>query len=165
MSAAPGIKRTYWQPLSQQEWMEYYGIGQVGQGMTFFQGSQHQRGSGIGSLFGGLLRAVMPMAKTALKTVGREALRAGIGVASDALSGQDVGQAIQERAREGASELVEKAKRKLELQERQPKRRRRQRGRGLGTRLNTPLATIKPINRARAKRPRKKKQDNDILTY
>ena len=160
MSAAPGIHRGYWEPMSAEEWKEFYGIGQTGgAGMTFFQGSQHQRGSGLGALFGGLFRAIMPAAKSALKAVGREALRTGIGVASDALAGQNVTQALEMRGRDAASTLLNKAKRKLDDNDEQ------QTGGGVGTLLDAPTLMGKSINRAakRGKRQRKKKQD--ILAF
>ena len=164
MSAAPGIHRAYWYPLSQEEWADYYGIGQTGHGMTYFHGSPHQRGSGLGSLFGGLIRAIMPAAKSALKAVGREAIRTGIGVASDALAGQNVAQSFETRGRQAASTLLNKAGHKVnQMTEEQ------QTGGGVGTLINTKPAHIaKPINRTRnvQKKPaRKRKKANDNLSY
>ena len=159
MSAAPGIQRAYWQPMTEQDWKQFYGMGeQTGAGMTFFQGSQHQRGSGLGSLFGGLFRAIMPAAKSALKAVGREALRTGIGVATDALAGQNVAQSLETRGKDAASSLLSKAKRKLDTE---------QTGGGVGTLLDAaPVLMAKPINgpAKRGKRQKKKKQQ-DILAF
>ena len=157
MSAAPGIQRGYWKPMTEQEWKEFYGIGQTGAGMTFFQGSQHQRGSGLGALFGGLFRAIMPAAKSALKAVGREALRTGIGVATDALAGQNVAQSLETRGKDAASTLLNKAKRKLDSEQ--------QTGGGVGTLLDATAVIGKPINRRAKRGKRQKKKQDDILAF
>ena len=143
--------------MTQQEWASFYGINQRGRGgMTYFRGTQHQRGSGLGSLFGGLLRAVMPAAKSALKTVGREAMRTGISVASDALAGADPLQSLEHHGRRSARKLLKKAGRKV---------RKQQTGRGMGTRLRTKRAAPgKVINRG-GKRRRKAQNNNDFLAY
>ena len=156
MSAAPGIQRSYWKPMTEQEWKEFYGIGQTGAGMTFFQGSQHQRGSGLGALFGGLFRAIMPAAKSALKAVGREALRTAIGVATDALAGQNVAQSLETRGKDAASTLLDKAKRKLDDG---------QTGGGVGTLLDATAVIGKPIHRGAKRGKRQKKKQDDILAF
>ena len=184
MTTAPGIQRGYWHPMTQQEWAAFYGIsrGQTGRGsgMTYFHGTQNQRGSGFGSLFSGLLRAVMPVAKTALKAVGREALRTGVSVASDALAGQNVAQSLEHHGRQAAGKLVRKAGRHLTTTRRQKMMTTRKRGRrrpvmqaggGMGTRLRLPAGggRAKPINRpaAAAKRRRRKTiaAANDYLNF
>ena len=156
MSAAPGIQRGYWKPMTEQEWKEFYGIGQTGAGMTFFQGSQHQRGSGLGALFGGLFRAIMPAAKSALKAVGREALRTGIGVATDALAGQNIAQSLETRGKDAASTLLNKAKRKLDDG---------QTGGGVGTLRDTSTVVGKSIHRGAKRGKRQKKKQQDILNF
>jgi hypothetical protein len=54
---------------------------QTGHGLNGYQGIAYQRGNGLGSFFGRLFRSILPVAKrigkSALKTVGREALDMG----------------------------------------------------------------------------------------
>ena len=45
--------------------------------------SPHQRGSGIGSFFGGLFRSILPIFTRGAKAVSKEAWRTGINILSD----------------------------------------------------------------------------------
>ena len=158
--------------MSQQEWASFYGVSsgvkQRGRGsaMTYFRGTQHQRGSGLGSLFSGLFRAVMPMAKTALKAVGREALRTGVAVAGDALSGQDGVQSLERRSRQAAGKLLKRVDRQLGAKKTKKRRRRVQTGGGVGTRLGLPpVQKRKPIHRGRAPKRKRQQQQQDYLNF
>ena len=88
--------------------------GKVPNHQPVFIGTSYQRGHGLGSLFKGLLRFVVPIAKSAGKSVGREALKAGVGVASDLLDGQNAEVAVRKRANTAAKHLVSKAAKKLQ---------------------------------------------------
>ena len=75
--------------------------------MNYHSGLRWQRGSGIGSLFSGIFRGLMPVARSAVKTIGRvarsapirsagralkkEATKAAVETALEALEGQPVG--------------------------------------------------------------------------
>ena len=75
--------------------------------MNYHSGLRWQRGSGIGSLFSGIFRGLMPVAKSTIKTIGRvarsapvksvgkvlkkEATKAAVETAIEALEGQPVG--------------------------------------------------------------------------
>ena len=113
-----------------------------------FVGQPYQRGAGLGSIFSGLFRAVAPLAKSALKTVGDTAAKTGLEIASDALQGHDLSEAVQHRTKEAAGHLLEAGKRKLNATgppaKRRRQRRRRQRGDGLGFRNDIRL--LKSIN-------------------
>lgn len=63
---------------SEDFWAEYFmaQAEQTGHGMTAFEGMPYQRGAGLGSLFKGLFRLILPIGKRAFSTVGREALAA-----------------------------------------------------------------------------------------
>ena len=67
---------------------EYYKL-QDGQGLAVFRGRRHIEGDGIGSVLGGLFKAVVPT----LKSVGKSALsslgKRAIGVAKDVIEGRD----------------------------------------------------------------------------
>ena len=127
-------------PEDPSVWENYFNEQSVqhGRGLLGFRGSQYQRGSGIGSLLGGLFRSILPIAKNVGKTVGKQALRTATEVASDALSGRDVGEALEERAKTGAKKLLRKGVKKLDSNvSRKRKRVVKQKGFGLGTRIKS----------------------------
>ena len=57
---------------------------------------------------------LLPLVKSAGKTIGKEALYTGTNIASDMLSGQDIETSVQNRSREAATRLVDKAQSHLE---------------------------------------------------
>jgi hypothetical protein len=87
---------------------EYY-IDQVGRGLPIFMGSRVQRGHGIGSLISGLVRSAVPLIKSGVKSLGKHALKAGIGVADDVLAGKNFKESIQSRAKSSGRELIRHA--------------------------------------------------------
>jgi len=64
-----------------------------------FVGLPYQRGAGLGSLFRGLFRAILPVAKSGGKSVGRQALQTGTEIASDVLAGKSLKDAAEERGK------------------------------------------------------------------
>lgn len=86
----------------------YGGISNV------YIGAPNQRGHGIGSFLGGLFRRIIPLLKQGARTVGKEALRAGVNVASDVLdSGIHPREAFKTRLRESGESLKRKAEEKI----------------------------------------------------
>lgn len=80
-----------------------------------YVGSPNQRGHGIGSFLGGLFRRIIPLLKQGARTVGKEALRAGVNVASDVLdSGMHPREAFKMRLRESGETLKRKAQEKID---------------------------------------------------
>lgn len=80
-----------------------------------YVGSPNQRGHGIGSFLGGLFRRIIPLLKQGARTVGKEALRAGVNVASDVLdSGMHPREAFKTRLRESGQNLKRKAEEKID---------------------------------------------------
>ena len=75
---------------------DYY-ARQAGGALPYFAGAQYQRGHGLGSLFGGLLRSVMPLLKRGAVALGRGALKTGVRIAGDVLSGQNIKTAAKRR--------------------------------------------------------------------
>ena len=81
--------------------------------MNYHSGLRWQRGSGIGSLFSGIFRGLMPVARSAVKTIGKvarsapirsagkalkkEATKAAVETALEALEGQPVGRKAKQR--------------------------------------------------------------------
>ena len=64
---------------------------------TYFVGARYQRGHGQGSVFGGLLRSAMPLIKKGAMALGKGALKTGIHIADDVLSGQNIKTAAKRR--------------------------------------------------------------------
>ena len=96
---------------SDKEWALYYLRNQQGEG---FSGLPYQRGGGLGSIFRGIFRALLPIAKSAGKTVGRQALRTGAEIASDVLSGSNLKDSVKRRSRTAAATLATKAAKKMQ---------------------------------------------------
>ena len=69
-----------------RNYKDYY-VGQVGDALPVFAGGRVQRGHGLGSLFGGLIRNAAPLIKRGAIALGKRALTTGLNVAGDALSG------------------------------------------------------------------------------
>ena len=76
--------RVRYVPVTEKEWILHF---QRGGG---FVGLPFQRGAGLGSVFRSLFRAILPVAKSAGKTIGKRALRAGAEIASDLVSGKNL---------------------------------------------------------------------------
>ena len=112
-------------------------------------------------MLGGLIRTLAPIAKSVGKAVGREALRTGATVASEALAGRDIKESLKEHSRAAGTKLLKKGVRKLNTTSNQKmkttKRKRRQKGRGLGFR---PRSTKKnPIKKKRVSRKKRVARD------
>lgn len=97
-------------PLSESDWANFYiaQAQQSGHGLSGFEGTPYQRGSGLGSLFKGLMRLVFPIAKKVGKAVGKEALSTGVQIASDIVGGRDIKESFMERGKEGTERLLDK---------------------------------------------------------
>ena len=78
--------------------------------MAYFQGARYQRGSGLGSVLGGLVRSAVPMIKPVLKTMGREALKGGVNVLNDVLRGDNLQRAAKRRLLEGSGRVLKMAR-------------------------------------------------------
>jgi hypothetical protein len=92
---------------------DYY-IHQVRKGYPVFVGRRYQRGHVLGSIFGGLFKAAMPLLKKGAKTLGREALKTGLNIAGDVVQGRNIKQAAQSRLKSTGQNLLQKAKRVLQ---------------------------------------------------
>ena len=75
---------------------DYY-ARQAGGALPYFAGAQYQRGHGLGSLFGGLFRSAMPLIKRGAVALGKGALKTGVRIAGDVLSGQNIKTAAKRR--------------------------------------------------------------------
>ena len=92
---------------------EHYYTQQVGRGLPVFTGPRTQRGYGLGGILGGLFRSAMPLIKQGVKTLGREVLNTGVGIAQDALDGKNIKTATKTRLHRAGRNLTQKAVRSL----------------------------------------------------
>ena len=126
---------------SEVQWDQYFMDQAVQSGHGAFHGSNFQRGHGLGNLFRGLFRMIVPIASAAAKTLGREAVFTGANIAHDVLSGQNIKTAAKRQGRQSASRLVDKVQKKLH----------NQKGQGiLGKRTNKTVSHKVPTKRSRA---------------
>lgn len=96
-----------------QNFEDYY-AGQTGKGLSYYRGSDLQRGYGIGGFFAKLFRSAMPFLISGAKTVGKEALRTGTMVANDILSGEKFNESLKTRTKETGKKLARKAVKKAD---------------------------------------------------
>ena len=98
--------------------------------MNYHRGVRWQQGSGIGSLFSGIFRGLMPVAKSAIKGIGRivksdavkaagrtlkkEATKAAVETAIDALEGRPVGTRAKERLKTATKGILLQAAKRAE---------------------------------------------------
>ncbi len=176
-------------PHHQRDWEVFFNGrgGQRGGAIDGFNGFRYQRGAGIGSIFSGLFRTLLPVAKTVGRVVGKQALSTGAQIAADALSGtSSFGDSLEQRGKEAATILLNKGVRRLNRSG--PKKRRRrqtghgrrirrrrrrpkrlQRGRGLGVmpkRGSTKAAPgIKGRKRGRKASTSKRRHRDQLGTY
>jgi len=136
-------------------WVEFFASQHGGGG---FIGDPFQRGGfSLGGLFKGLARVALPVLKRAGKSVAKQAMQTGVEVANDALSGKDIGQAIEERGRVGAKKLLKKAT-KTAAQPKKRKRKQQKGGMAPGTFKNIRKGVI-PLNI----KGRRNKKVKDVL--
>lgn len=97
-------------------YLSYYRQQQAGRGVTaVYRGAPYQRGHGVGSFLGGLFRTIAPILRSGAATIGREALRSGVGFLGDvAVGSADPRQAAGTRFRDFSGALKRKADEKLD---------------------------------------------------
>lgn len=94
---------------------EHYYSHQAGSGIGIvYKGVPHQRGHGIGSFLGGLFRSVFPLLSSGFRTVGKEALNAGVGLLSDMINSHPMDESIKHRFKNASSNLKRKADEKID---------------------------------------------------
>ena len=94
------------------DYVKYY-KNQAGGGDHYFRGSPVQKGYGLGDILGGLFRSALPMIKQGAKMLGKEALKTGVGIAADALDGQNVKMAAKNRVRQTGLKMTSRAGQQL----------------------------------------------------
>ena len=99
-------------PPSPADYVAFYldhggGHNQRGGIIPYYKGAGIQKGHGLGSMLGSLFRSAAPMLKSAAKTIGKQALDFGVGLAKDAMGGRDLREAAKERALEGGANILD----------------------------------------------------------
>ena len=84
---------------------EYY-ARQAGSALPYFAGAQYQQSHGLGSLFGDLLRSAMPLIKRGAVALGKGALKTGVRIADDVMSGQSIKKATKRRVTDAGRSLM-----------------------------------------------------------
>ena len=134
--------------IPNQRALDDYYLHQTGGGDFYFKRPSHQRGHGLGGLFGRLFRAAVPVFKTTVapvlksagKSIAREALKSGTDMAADVLKGESVKDSFGRHANSAAGRLVE-----------------------LGSkRLHTMLDSPQPIRKGRLGTPARKRRRKTI---
>ena len=90
--------------------------------MRYHRGPAVQQGAGLGSIFSGLIRTLAPAAKSAVKSIGRlvksdgvksagrylkkEAARAVVDTALEALEGRPIGKAVKNRLKSATKNIL-----------------------------------------------------------
>ena len=92
--------------MNRHRYYEDYYQRQVGGVLPVFAGSRVQRGHGLGSRFGGLLRSAAPLIKRGAVALGKRALKTGLRVADDVMSGQSVKDSAKRRAKEAGTDFI-----------------------------------------------------------
>lgn len=162
--------RVIYVPGNERQWAHYYHSQALQHGSGFAAALPYQRGSGLGSLFKGIFRAILPVAKSVGKNVGRQALQTGTEIAADVLAGKSIKDAAQERGKIGASKLLNKASKNLQPR-RKNKKKKQQQGSGLGIRnsSNKKKTTRAPTTIKRGggggKRRRRKRVEDQLGFY
>lgn len=92
---------------------DYY-INQAGTGVgAIYRGSVYQRGHGIGSFLKGLLRTILPVFKSGIKTLGQEALSTGSHFLNDISQNVPIKDSFKQRFTEATNNLKRKAEDKI----------------------------------------------------
>jgi hypothetical protein len=94
-------------PEESKSYYQKYYSDQVGHGMGVFEGSTIQHGGGIGSMVGSLLKSTLPLLKSGAKIAGKELLRTGASIASDALKGRNIKESASQNFKETGSNLLD----------------------------------------------------------
>jgi hypothetical protein len=93
---------------------DYY-VRQAGGGVaSVYRGSASQRGRGLGSLLGGLFGKVLLLFTRGIKSVGRQAAKAGLNVLSDVASDIPIKHAFKRRFGDAGIELKRQAEEKID---------------------------------------------------
>ncbi len=75
-------------------------VYQYGGTLPGFMGARVQRGYGLGSIFEGLIRNALPLAKTGAKLLGKNLLKTGANIIKDIVRGKEFKQTLKRRGKQ-----------------------------------------------------------------
>ena len=81
-------------------------VRRVGGGLPVFNGGRVQRGHGLGSLFGGLIRSAVPLIKSGAMALAKRAFKTGLNVAGDVLAGHNLKGSAKRRVKEAGKDMI-----------------------------------------------------------
>ena len=87
---------------------QYY-LDQSGSGLPVYVGNRYIRGSGLGSIFSGLLRSAVPLLKAGGKHLLKEGAKAGLQVVGDVMEGRNIKDSLKTRAKATGKQLFQQA--------------------------------------------------------
>ena len=100
--------------MSFEKYYREQALSQIGG--SFYTGSiNYQRGYGIGAILSRIGRYVVPIAKKAMKIVGKQALRSGKDFIADVISGDDPKVAAKRNLKRGAKTLLRRGDKRRRL--------------------------------------------------
>ena len=140
---------------------QYGGYVQSGKGgFPVFRGSRMQRGYGIGSVLSGMLRAAVPFLRRGAQALGKQALRTGLDVGRDVLSGRKLKDSARQRTLQTVRNVVENAGRRTAARRRRPAQKNRpktnnsqKKKKKKGIKRKAPSKSVISSRAKRAKRP------------
>jgi len=162
------MRLIYLEP-TQKDWEQFFNQGQSGHGFLGFQGQKYQRGHGIGNFFGGLLRTLLPVFKSAGKSIGKQALMTGARVVSDMADGGNLKESIQRHGKDSIVNLTQKglhaltASNRKRLRKRVTRKRAMQTGGSIGKRPRKREAQGRIGGATHKTIPRKRKRKQDQM--
>ena len=143
---------------------DYYLRQAEGRGYGGAYHGSSQKGDGLGSFLGGLLRRVYPLLKSGAKALGTEALSTGVNLLRDAISGKSMKDSVRTRVTEAGTNLTGKAARKMETMVgsgyKRPKRKRPAQSRASTKRRKTSKA---PKKKRKTKKKAVKRLKRDLF--
>jgi hypothetical protein len=136
-----------------------YYTHQAGHGLPIYSGADYQRGHGLGSLFGSLARAAIPLLKDGASYVGKKRLSTGMAVADDVVSGESWRGSLKRRGVDTVDSIrTDAVKRFCPQQGSGQRRRRRQPIKKRSTRKRRVVRRKKQPKKQHRRKPQRKKQ-------
>ena len=89
-------------------YQSYY-LNQIRNGGPYFSSAPFQNGYSLGGIFSSLAKSIMPLIKSGARAICKQALKGGLGFASDVLAGKDAKEAAVERAKTAGFSLLRQA--------------------------------------------------------
>jgi hypothetical protein len=93
-------------PEDSRPYYNKYYDDQVGHGMGVFEGDTIQTGRGIGSVVRSLFKTTLPLIKSGAKAAGKQLLKTGATIASEALQGRNFKESAADNFKEAGSNLL-----------------------------------------------------------